>query len=189
MIGGRRKSIPKRSTTKRNSTNTENNEEVNKSRTKSTDNSKNNKTQNMKTREKTTKREKTLNNGEEEESKIERKKFFKKGHVISDKSYERRKKPLQRIKNTITKKDKESLEINKKPFQNLVKSILDDYYPESGFKFTLMAFQALHVASEDYLIGLFEDSYLCALHAKRVTLMKKDLYLAKRLRGDFRKYG
>ena len=39
-----------------------------------------------------------------------------------------------------------------------------------------------------YLIGLFEDSYLCALHAKRVTLMKKDMILARRLRGDFYKY-
>ncbi|KAJ0703970.1 putative transcription factor Hap3/NF-YB family [Helianthus annuus] len=43
------------------------------------------------------------------------------------------------------------------------------------------ALQALQEAAEDYIIQLFEDSMLCAIHAKRVTLMKKDWELARRL--------
>jgi histone H3 len=44
---------------------------------------------------------------------------------------------------------------------------------------------ALQEAAECYLTGLFEDSYLCAIHANRVTLMRKDMQLARRIRGDF----
>ena len=39
-------------------------------------------------------------------------------------------------------------------------------------------------SAEAYLTGIFEDSNLCALHANRVTVMKKDMELAKRIRGD-----
>ena len=126
---------------------------------------------------------------EENEIEEEEKKFFKNGHIISRKSYEMRNKPFSRIKKQMKKNKKKynyGLEINKKAFQNFVKAITDDYYPNNNFRFSLQAFQALHFASEDFLIGLFEDSYLCALHAKRVTLMKKDMTLAKRLRGELR---
>ena len=100
-----------------------------------------------------------------------------------------RNKPFSRLKKQIIKNKKrknDGLEINKKSFQIFVKAITDDYYPNNNFRFSLQAFQALHFASEDFLIGLFEDSYLCALHAKRITLMKKDMTLAKRLRGELR---
>ena len=126
---------------------------------------------------------------EKNEVEEEEKKFFKNGHIISRKSYEMRNKPFSRIKKQMKKNKKKynyGLEINKKAFQNFVKAITDDYYPNNDFRFSLQAFQALHFASEDFLIGLFEDSYLCALHAKRVTLMKKDMTLAKRLRGELR---
>ena len=43
---------------------------------------------------------------------------------------------------------------------------------------------ALQEAAESYLTGLFEDTNLCAIHAQRVTVMKKDLDLARRLRGE-----
>jgi histone H3/H4 len=43
---------------------------------------------------------------------------------------------------------------------------------------------ALQEAAEAYLVSLFEDTNLCAIHAKRVTIMSKDLQLAKRIRGD-----
>ena len=124
---------------------------------------------------------------EEKEAEEEEKKFFKNGHIISRKSFEMRNKPLSRIKKQMNKKKKfNDLEINKKAFQKFVKAITDDYYPSQNFRFSLQAFQALHVASEDFLIGLFEDSYLCSLHAKRVTLMKKDMTLARRLRGELK---
>ena len=81
-----------------------------------------------------------------------------------------------------------NLEIPKKAFARVVSDIIETMYPGHGYKFSLRGIAALHIAAEDYLIGLFEDSYLCALHAKRVTLMQKDMTLARRLRGDFFKY-
>ena len=84
---------------------------------------------------------------------------------------------------------KNKLDINKKAFSRLVSDITESMFPDEDIRFSLRGMAALHVASEDYLIGLFEDSYLCALHAKRVTLMKKDMTLARRLRGDVTKYG
>ena len=43
---------------------------------------------------------------------------------------------------------------------------------------------ALQEATEAYLVGIFEDTQLCAIHAKRVTVYKKDMELARRIRGD-----
>ena len=43
---------------------------------------------------------------------------------------------------------------------------------------------AVQEAAEAYLVGLFEDTQLCAIHANRVTVMKKDLELARRIRGE-----
>ena len=103
-------------------------------------------------------------------------------------SYNRRKKIVNSARVSETREMKDKLEINKKAFSRLVAQITETMYPNQGIKFSLRGLAALHVASEDYLVGLFEDSYLCALHAKRVTLMKKDMNLARRLRGDFIKY-
>ncbi|XP_019436122.1 PREDICTED: histone H3-like centromeric protein HTR12 isoform X2 [Lupinus angustifolius] len=50
-------------------------------------------------------------------------------------------------------------------------------------RWTPEAMVALQEAAEDYLVHLFEDGMFCAIHAKRVTLMKKDLELARRLGG------
>ncbi|KAL1270364.1 hypothetical protein QQF64_029380 [Cirrhinus molitorella] len=46
------------------------------------------------------------------------------------------------------------------------------------------AVMALQESSEAYLVGLFEDTNLCAIHAKRVTIMPKDIQLARRIRGE-----
>jgi histone H3 len=46
------------------------------------------------------------------------------------------------------------------------------------------ALLALQEASESYLTGLFEDANICAIHASRVTIMKKDMDLARRIRGE-----
>lgn len=75
--------------------------------------------------------------------------------------------------------------IRKLPFQRLVRDIAYDYMPESRFQPS--ALQAMQECCEIYLTGLFEDSQLCCLHAKRVTVYMKDMQLAKRIRGD--KYG
>lgn len=47
------------------------------------------------------------------------------------------------------------------------------------------AMEALQEACECYLIGLFEDANLCAIHAKRVTITPRDLRLARKIRGDY----
>ncbi len=72
--------------------------------------------------------------------------------------------------------------LRKIPFQRLVREIAQDYKEDLRFQSSAVA--ALQEASEAYLVGLFEDTNLCAIHAKRVTIMPKDLRLARRLRGE-----
>ncbi|KAI6672643.1 hypothetical protein NL676_000549 [Syzygium grande] len=57
--------------------------------------------------------------------------------------------------------------IRKLPFQRLVREIAQDFK-----------------TAEAYHVGLFEDTNLCAIHAKRVTIMPKDIQLARRIRGE-----
>ena len=47
-----------------------------------------------------------------------------------------------------------------------------------------LAWGALHEGSEAYLIGIFENAYLCTLHARRKTLLPRDIDLARRIQGD-----
>ena len=117
---------------------------------------------------------------------VEQKSFNKKRKSMI--SYNRRKKYENSARISETRGSMSRLEIPKKAFSALVQNVTQTMFPNQGYKFSLRSIAALHVASEDYLIGLFEDSYLCALHAKRITLMKKDMTLARRLRGDFLKY-
>merc|ERR1711919_10528 len=56
--------------------------------------------------------------------------------------------------------------------------------PFQRLRFQSAAIGALQEASEAYLVGLFEDTNLCAIHAKRVTIMPKDIQLARRIRGE-----
>ena len=78
--------------------------------------------------------------------------------------------------------------IRKLPFQRLVREIAYDIIPQTGFRgeirFQSQAIMALQESAEAYLVGLFEDSNLCAIHAKRVTIMPKDIQLARRIRGE-----
>jgi histone H3/H4 len=72
--------------------------------------------------------------------------------------------------------------IRKLPFARLVKEVTNDVHPYS-FRWTVNAMEALQEASEAFLVQLIEDGNLCAIHAKRVTLMTRDLQLAQRIRG------
>jgi histone H3 len=67
--------------------------------------------------------------------------------------------------------------IRKLPFQRLVREIAQDF--KSDLRFQGSAVLALQEAAEAYLVGLFEDTNLCAIHAKRVTIMPKDIQLAR----------
>ncbi|KAJ7224288.1 putative histone H3, partial [Mycena pura] len=89
--------------------------------------------------------------------------------------------------------------IRKLPFQRLVREIAQDFKVRSIFlvvyrlltcllqtdlRFQSSAVMALQEAAEAYLVSLFEDTNLAAIHAKRVTIQPKDLALARRLRGE-----
>lgn len=69
------------------------------------------------------------------------------------------------------------------PFARLVREICERIFGTSLFRWQASALEALQTASEDYLVRLFEDSNLCAIHAKRVTIMPRDIALARRIRG------
>lgn len=71
--------------------------------------------------------------------------------------------------------------IRKLPFQRLVRELMHDI---GDYRIQSAAVLALQEAAEAYLVGLFEDTNLCALHAKRVTIMPRDIQLARRIRGE-----
>jgi histone H3 len=72
--------------------------------------------------------------------------------------------------------------IPKLPFHRLVREIAQNFKADLRFQST--AILALQEASESYITGLFEDTNLLAIHAKRVTIMPKDMKLALRIRGE-----
>ncbi|XP_026436016.1 histone H3.3-like [Papaver somniferum] len=74
--------------------------------------------------------------------------------------------------------------IKKLSFQRLVREIAQALKPD--FRFQSHALLTLQMAAEDYLIVMFEDSLLCALHDKRITIKDKYMRLARRLRGEIR---
>lgn len=73
--------------------------------------------------------------------------------------------------------------IRKLPFQRLVREIVAETHP--AFRMQSAALLALQESAEAYMVGMFEDANLAAIHAGRVTVMSKDLKLAKRIRGEF----
>ena len=73
--------------------------------------------------------------------------------------------------------------IRKLPFNRLVREIAQDF--KVDLRFQDAAVGALQEGSEAYLVGLFDDTNLCAIHAKRVTIMPKDIQLTRRIRGEW----
>lgn len=73
--------------------------------------------------------------------------------------------------------------IRRTPFQRLVREIVNETAPYE-MRMQSTALLALQEAAEAYLVSLFEDTNLCALHARRITIMPKDLRLARRIRGE-----
>jgi histone H3 len=72
--------------------------------------------------------------------------------------------------------------IKKLPFSRLVREIAQEI--KNDVRMQSAAILALQEAAEAYLVSLFEDSNLCAIHAKRVTIMPKDMQLARKIRGE-----
>ena len=75
-----------------------------------------------------------------------------------------------------------ALLIRKLPFQRLVREIAQDF--KTDLRFQSAAILCLQEAAEAYLVRLFDDANLCAIHARRVTIMPKDIMLARRIRGE-----
>ena len=75
-----------------------------------------------------------------------------------------------------------ALLIWKLPFQRLVREIAQDF--KTDLRFQSAAILCLQEAVEAYLVRLFDDANLCAIHARRVTIMPKDILLARRIQGE-----
>lgn len=75
--------------------------------------------------------------------------------------------------------------IRRLPFSRLVKEV-QGYFYRKEYRWQASAILALQEAAEAHLVGLFEDANLCTIHAKRVTIMPKDIQLARRIRGPLR---
>jgi len=73
--------------------------------------------------------------------------------------------------------------LRKLPFQRLVREIVHKIKGD-GYRVQASALEAFQESTEAYIIDLFEDTQLCAIHAKRVTIMVRDMQLARRLRGE-----
>lgn len=72
--------------------------------------------------------------------------------------------------------------IPKTPFLKLVREVIQDF--NQNLRLQTGAAMALQEATESFLVGVFSDTNLCAIHAKRVTIMPSDIQLARRIRGD-----
>ena len=69
------------------------------------------------------------------------------------------------------------------PTFSQVKEVCQEYAPTKDYRWQASALLALQEMAEAYLVALFEDANLCAIHGKRVTIMVKDVQLARRIRG------
>jgi len=69
-------------------------------------------------------------------------------------------------------------------FSRVIREVCDKVCPRGDLRFQSAAINALQEAAEAYLVTLFEDSLLCTIHAKKVTVMPKDMALARRIRGE-----
>lgn len=72
--------------------------------------------------------------------------------------------------------------LRRAPFQRLVREIAND--TKTGLRFQESALAAIQEAAEAYMVGLFADTQLCAIHAHRVMVQSSDLSLARRIRGE-----
>jgi histone H3/H4 len=73
--------------------------------------------------------------------------------------------------------------IKRAPFARLVRETVASV-TASKLRIGSSALQAIQEATEAYMISLLSDTNMCALHARRVTAMPRDMQLAKKLRGE-----
>lgn len=73
--------------------------------------------------------------------------------------------------------------VRKAPFQRMVRDITSKI--RDDMRYQAQCLSALHEAFENHIVGLFEDGLLAANHAKRVTVMPRDINIVGKLRGRF----
>ena len=103
--------------------------------------------------------------------------------TISDEKQRKTQKGMQVLKEIQKYQKGTDLLIRRVPFQRLVREIIQRQ--QGNLKLQSTAVLALQEASEAFLVGLMEQANLCAIHAKRVTIMPWDMQLARRIWGDF----
>ena len=75
--------------------------------------------------------------------------------------------------------------IRRAPFDCLIKELVQDLWCGGHeLRISPAAITALQEVAEAYLVLLFEDTNLCAIHVKHVTIMPKDIQLAWRIHGE-----
>ncbi|XP_051268355.1 histone H3-like centromeric protein A [Dicentrarchus labrax] len=72
--------------------------------------------------------------------------------------------------------------LRKGPFSRLVREVCQSF-SKDALRWQIYALMALQEAAEAFLVMLFSDANLCAIHAKRVTVFPRDIQLARRIRG------
>mmetsp|Transcript_54677 Transcript_54677/g.124475 ORF Transcript_54677/g.124475 Transcript_54677/m.124475 type:complete len:148 (-) Transcript_54677:342-785(-) len=75
-----------------------------------------------------------------------------------------------------------AIAIPRATFRSLVRELTQERVGDDDFRWTQTAINAVQTASEDYLVGIFEDSTVASAHARRVTCMLQDIRLVRRLR-------
>lgn len=78
-----------------------------------------------------------------------------------------------------------NLLLRRLPFARLVREICQQHFSQQAeqWRWQGQALMAIQEAAEAHLVHLFEDANLCAIHGKRVTIMPRDVQLARRIRG------
>ncbi|KAL3068585.1 hypothetical protein niasHS_006430 [Heterodera schachtii] len=77
-----------------------------------------------------------------------------------------------------------NLLIPRRPFMRLVREVTQDMSQSTDLRWQGLALLAIQEAAELYLVSLFDDTNLCAIHASRVTIMPKDMQLVRKIRGE-----
>ena len=103
-------------------------------------------------------------------------------HSIKSTKSHRRRPGVEALRNIRKYQRSTELLIRKLPFQRLVREITRVIKPD--LRFQTNALHALQEASEAHLVRMFEDANRCAMHAHRVTLMVRDIKLARKIRGE-----
>ncbi|XP_061669335.1 histone H3-like centromeric protein A [Syngnathoides biaculeatus] len=73
--------------------------------------------------------------------------------------------------------------LRKAPFARLVREVCQGF-GKGSYRWQDLALMAVQEAAEAFLVLLLSDANLCAIHAKRVTVLPRDIMLARRIRGD-----